>query len=29
VIGSLRPGERAAHVATHGEWRQIEAREAD
>jgi len=24
VIGSLRPGERATYVATHGGWRQIE-----
>lgn len=24
VIGSLLPGERASHVATHGEWHQIE-----
>ncbi len=24
VIGSLRPGERATHLATHGEWHQIE-----
>ena len=23
-IGSLLPGERATHVATHGEWRQVE-----